>query len=270
MRSKLFDLQECLLQKRVGAPWLAAMTLLVLWGARPGFCVPLMETESTRQPAEVLHQKHQPPRREMPQTKPPELKRLDLPAVHTSRAILAVGTLEHLDTATSTSTVTLRIDRNRSSLPRYLLTQAVKASNIRDIVETQLPERREFVLSEHTWFFDGRDSQSLPQVPALSGRIQEDPQLLSIQDFEVGQTVGILFRMSSDPSQPAKVLNMSLLEPDQTGMRVDYHPISGRPQPMLELNETTTSMPSARPERVELPASPAKRAPDETDRQGLK
>jgi hypothetical protein len=160
----------------------------------------------------------------------------------TSRPLLAVGTIKKMDLVTSR--VQVLIDRKRSSLPRVLKIKAEKSDQLESILDQEFPEVRSFLLHDRTLGLDARLDMRRNQVRADSGRIHEDRQFLPVESFKPGDSVSVLFRMSSTPDHIARVLTISKVDPAQENFEADFRPMNKNIQIVQPPEKTPVSPPN--------------------------
>lgn len=133
----------------------------------------------------------------------------------TSRPILAIGTIESIDSATSS--VLLLIDRDRSSLPNILRVRARKAGLEQMLLNRELPPARRYTITPRTLFLDTR--ATTPTLPADRSQGKK----IDLSNFRPGEWVSVLYRMRRNPDLQPALFNMSKVDPNRT-FEVDYNP----------------------------------------------
>jgi len=140
--------------------------------------------------------------------------------IYTSRPLLAVGTLEAVDTAASS--VTLAVDRRLSLMPHIMEVRARREGVLEAARTVLFPPRRTFALTPRTMLIDARGGRH--QVPATSGRIDRDPQRVPLSAFRPGMRVGVIFQIRPDPRTAPLVKTLSILDPRQASYELDFNP----------------------------------------------
>ena len=134
----------------------------------------------------------------------------------TSRPILAVGTIQSIDSATSS--VVLLVDRDRSSLPNILRVRSRAAGLEQMLLDREFPPERRYTLTPRTLFLNTRGTTAtLPANPRRGKNID-------LADFRPGEWVSVLYRMRQNPDLQPSLYNMSKIDPSRT-LKVDYNPM---------------------------------------------
>lgn len=185
-----------------------------------------------------------------------------LRARYTSRPLLAVGELLEIDT--DQRSIRVLIDRERSVIPNALDVNARKVGTLDEVLDNEFPTSRTFVLSLRTLIKDARPGKQ-QQPLAVDGKVDDDSRNLKLTDFHVGDHVSVLYRMSSSPEKPARVLTFCQVDPKQKKYYLDHNPFA----PRRNVFAGETDEPEKRTRRV-LEALTADKVTTETIRGGVR
>lgn len=158
---------------------------------------------------------------------------------YSSRPLMAVGDL--LAVNLTNRTVTVAIDRARSSLPAPLVTAAARLGELEKLKNREFPARRTFPIGLTTSLLDERLLAQHPEWQTDTEKERLQKITIKLNDFKPGQRVSVLFITHPDPSLPPTVLNVKKQDPARTDYDAMYRqlPLQHR---ILDDNEVTTQV----------------------------